>query len=126
ETLSKKALEIVPTYPKPDGVSDETFSAAKNQTMALAYSGLGVVAFRRGKYPDAISNLEQAVKLDPTPDPVNYYLLGLSNEKASHFDDAVAAFSKCAAMPAGGIQTACKTGIDDAKKAGSTQLSAPK
>jgi tetratricopeptide (TPR) repeat protein len=126
ETYSKKALEIMPTYPKPDNVTDEQFTAAKNQTMALAYSGLGIVAIRRGKFAEAIPNLEQSVKLDPNPDPVNYYLLGLANVKASHFDDAVAAFTKCAAIPGGGIQATCKTSIDDAKKQGATQLSAPK
>jgi tetratricopeptide (TPR) repeat protein len=126
ETYSKKALEIMPTYPKPDNVTDEQFTAAKNQTMALAYSGLGIVAIRRGKFAEAIPNLEQSVKLDPNPDPVNYYLLGLANVKAAHFDDAVTAFTKCAAIPGGGIQATCKTSIDDAKKQGATQLSAPK
>jgi len=126
ETYSKKALEIIPTYPKPDNVSEETFVTAKNQTMALAYSGLGIVDIRRGKFAEAIPNLEQSVKLDPNPDPVNYYLLGVANEKASHFDDAITAFTKCAAIPGGGIQATCKTSIDEAKKLGATQLSAPK
>jgi tetratricopeptide (TPR) repeat protein len=126
ETYSKKALEIIPTYPKPDNVSEETFVTAKNQTMSLAYSGLGIVAIRRGKFAEAIPNLEQSVKLDPNPDPVNYYLLGMANEKASHFDDAVTAFTKCAAIPGGTIQATCKAGADEAKKLGATQLSAPK
>jgi hypothetical protein len=37
----------------------------------------------------------------------------------------VAAFNKCAAM-AGPMQGTCKTQVDDAKKLGATQLSAPK
>ncbi len=65
------------------------------------------------------------MKIDPNPDPVNYYLLGMANKIASHFDDAVAAFNKCAAM-AGPMQGTCKTQVDDAKKLGATQLSAPK
>ena len=125
ENYSKKALEIMPTYPKPDNVTDEQFTAAKNQTMALAYSGLGIVAIRRGKFAEAIPNLEQSVKLDPNPDPVNYYLLGLANVKASHFDDAVTAFTKCAAIQSG-LQDTCKKGIDEAKKLSATQLSVPK
>ena len=101
------------------------FIGAKNQTMAMAYSGLGLVAFRRGKFSDAIPNLEKSVGLEPQPDPVNYYVLALSNEKASHFDDAVAAFTKCAAIPSG-LQATCKQGIDEAKKLSTTQLSVPK
>jgi tetratricopeptide (TPR) repeat protein len=125
EQYSKKALEVLPTLVKPAELSDTDFLKAKDQTSALAYSGLGLVAFRRQKFAEAIPNLEQAVKLDPLPDPVNLYLLGLSNEKTSHFDDAVSAFAKCAAVP-GVLQATCKTGADEAKKMATTQLSAPK
>jgi tetratricopeptide (TPR) repeat protein len=125
EQYSKKALEVLPTLPKPAELSDADFLKAKDQTSALAYSGLGLVAFRRSKFAEAIANFEQAVKLDPIPDPVNFYLLAISNEKTSHFDDAVNAFTKCAAVP-GGLQATCKTGADEAKKMATTQLSAPK
>ena len=125
EQYSKKALEILPTLVKPAELSDADFLRAKDQTSALAYSGLGLVAFRRSKFAEAIPNFEQAVKLDPVPDPVNFYLLALSNEKTSHFEDAVNAFTKCAAVP-GGLQTTCKSGADEAKKMATTQLSAPK
>lgn len=125
EQYSKKALEVLPTLPKPAELSDADFLKAKDQTSALAYSGLGLVAFRRSKFAEAVANFEQAVKLDPIPDPVNFYLLGLSNEKTSHFDDAINAFTKCAAVP-GGLQATCKSGADEAKKMATTQLSAPK
>jgi len=125
EQYSQKALDLLPTFSKPDNITDEQFVKARNMTSALAYSGLGTVAFRRGKFADAIPNFEKAVQMDPQPDPVNFYLLGLCNEKASHFDDAVTAFTKCADIP-GGLQAACKSGIDEAKKLGATQLSAPK
>lgn len=125
EQYSKRALELMPALQKPAGLTDEQFTAAKNQTSALAYSGLGLVAFRRGKFNDAIPDLEQSVKLDPTPDPVNYYLLGVANEKSSHFDDAIAAFTKCASFP-GGLQPTCKAGIEEVKKLSTTQLNVPR
>jgi tetratricopeptide (TPR) repeat protein len=125
EQYSKKALEVLPTIVKPADLSDADFLKAKDQTAALAYSGLGLVAFRRSKFAEAIPNFEQAAKLDPVPDPVNFYLLGISNEKTSHFEDAVNAFTKCAAIP-GGLQATCKTGADEAKKMATTQLSTPK
>ncbi|HWN75325.1 MAG TPA: tetratricopeptide repeat protein [Candidatus Udaeobacter sp.] len=125
EQYSKKALEVLPTLVKPAELSDADFLKAKDQTSALAYSGLGLVAFRRSKYAEAIPNFEQAVKLDPIPDPVNFYLLGIANEKTSHFEDAANAFTKCAAVP-GGLQATCKSGADEAKKMATTQLSAPK
>jgi tetratricopeptide (TPR) repeat protein len=125
EQYSKKALELIPVLQKPAGLTDEQFTTAKNQTSALAYSGLGLVAYRRGKYEDAIPSLEQSVKLDPSPDPVNYYLLGVANEKGSHFDDAITAFTKCASFP-GGVQQTCKAGIEEVKKLAATQLNVPR
>jgi tetratricopeptide (TPR) repeat protein len=125
EQYSKRALEVLPTLVKPTELSDADFLKAKDQTSALAYSGLGLVAFRKSRFAEAIPNFEQAVKLDPVPDPVNFYLLGISNEKTSHFDDAANAFTKCAAVP-GGLQSTCKSGADEAKKMATTQLSAPK
>jgi len=125
EKYSKQAIDIAPTLPKPDGLTEEAFASARNQALAMAHSGLGLVYVRRGKNPEAISELEQAIKVDPNPDPVNYYLLGMANKATSHFDDAVMAFNKCVAM-AGPMQGTCKTQAEDAKKLGQTQLSAPK
>jgi tetratricopeptide (TPR) repeat protein len=125
EQYSKQAIEITPTLPKPENLTDEAFTSAKNQTLAMAHSGLGLVYVRRGKNAEAIPELEQAVKIDPNPDPVNYYLLGMANKITSHFDDAIVAFNKCATM-AGPMQGTCKAQSEDAKKLGVTQLSAPK
>ena len=125
EQYSKQAIEITPTLPKPPNMTDEAFAAAKNQDLAMAHSGLGLVYIRRGKNAEAIPELAEAVKVDPTPDPVNYYLLGMANKSTSHFDDAVNAFNKCAAMP-GQMQAVCKAQADDAKKKSTTELSAPK
>jgi len=125
EQYSKQAIEITPTLPKPENLTDESFASAKNQTLAMAHSGLGLVFVRRGKNTEAIPELEQAIKIDPNPDPVNYYLLGMANKAASHFDDAITAFNKCVAM-GGPMQGSCKSQSEDAKKLGATQLSAPK
>jgi tetratricopeptide (TPR) repeat protein len=126
EQYSKRAIEVTPTLPKPPDLTDEQFTTAKNNALEMAYSGLGLVYLQKGKFSDAIPVLEQSVKADnhPEPDPVNWYLLGLANEKASHFDAAVAAYTKCAAIQST-LQSNCKSGIDSAKKASSTQLSAP-
>lgn len=127
EGYAKRAIEVTPTIPKPEGMPDQNFMAAKNATLSMAHSGLGLVYVRRGKYQDAIPELEESVKIDPnpTPDPVNFYLLGVANQKSSHFDQAAVAFNKCAALTSG-LQSACKSGADEAKKQASTQLSAPK
>lgn len=125
ERYAKRAIEVTPTITKPDNITEENFVNAKNMTLAMAHSGLGLVYVRHAKYAEAITELEASVKIDPTPDPVNYYLLGLANIKGSHFEDAVAAYAKCAAMP-GQMQATCQKGAEEAKKLASTELSAPK
>ena len=127
EKFSKSAIELTPTILKPDGMTDAQFTLAKNQTLAMAHGGLGLVYFRRGKYDAAIPEFEESTKVDPNPeaDPVTFYVLAIANEKTSHFDAAVSAFNKCAAIP-GSLQPTCKSGSEEAKKLGATQLSAPK
>ena len=125
EQYSKQAIEITPTLPKPANLTDEAFASAKNQDLAMAHGGLGLVYIRRGKNAEAITELDEAVKVDPNPDPVNYYLLGMANKSTSHFDDAVTAFNKCAIMP-GQMQAVCKAQAEDTKKKSTTELSAPK
>jgi tetratricopeptide (TPR) repeat protein len=126
ELYSKRAIEITPTLPKPENLTDEAFNNAKNDTLVMAHSGLGLVYIRRGQFSEAIPELEQSVKADkhPEPDPVNYYLLGVADKQTSHFEAAAAAFSKCASVQST-LQAACKSSAEEAKKEGSTQLSAP-
>jgi tetratricopeptide (TPR) repeat protein len=126
EQYSKRAIELTPTLPKPDNLTDEAFAGAKNDTLAMAHGGLGLIYIREGKFDEAIPELEASIKSDvhPEPDPVNYYLLGLANQKTSHFESAAAAFTKCASLQSS-LQATCKNGAEEAKKAGSTQLSAP-
>lgn len=127
EQYTKKAIELTPTLPKPANLTDEAFAGAKNDTMAMAHGGLGLVYIREGKFDQAIPELESSIKEDthPEPDPVNYYLLGLANQKTSHYDAAAAAFTKCASLQST-LQATCKNGADQAKKDSSSQLSAPK
>jgi len=126
ELYSKRAIEVTPTLQKPENLSDEAFDNAKSDTLAMAHSGLGLVYIRRGKFSEAIPELEESVKADkhPDPDPVNYYLLGIADKQTSHFDKAAQAFSKCALVQSS-LQAACKTDAEEVKKQGATQLSAP-
>jgi tetratricopeptide (TPR) repeat protein len=126
EQYSKRAIEITPTLPKPANLTDEAFTLAKNDTLGMAHGGLGLVYIRKAKYQEAIPELEQSIKSDnrPDPDPVNYYLLGLANDKTSHFEAAATAFTKCAAIQSS-LQPTCKNGAEESKKHASTQLSAP-
>lgn len=125
ELYAKRAIELTPTLPKPEALTDEAFAGAKNVVLGMAHGGLGLVYIHRGKFSEAAAELNESVKVDPQPDPVNFYLLGIADERTSHFDDAAAAFAKCAAIN-GQMQAECKASIERAKKSAATQLSAPK
>jgi tetratricopeptide (TPR) repeat protein len=117
EELSKKAIEVASKAQKPEGVAEDKFNAAKNQALGLGYSGLGTSAFRKGKYADAATNLQQAVKFSGGSDPVDFYVLGKSQEAQNNFDEALAAYTKCAAI-AGGMQKACESSAAEMKQHG--------
>ena len=123
EVYARRALDIIPTMSKPEGAADEAWAAAKNSVLAMAHSGLGLVFIYRQRFNEAVAELEQSVKAEP--DPVNYFLLGMANKNGLHYDDAAAAFEKCAAILSP-MQPRCQTALVEAKKLALTQPSAPK
>jgi len=112
QQYSTRAIEGTLAFKKPEGFSEDEFERAKNQTLAIAHSGLGLVYFHRGKLTEAITELEQSVKLDPRADPVNYYVLGVAQHNSMHYREAAAAFRKCSEFQ-GNLQATCK---DSAEK----------
>jgi hypothetical protein len=50
ETYAHRAIEIIPTMTKPDTVDDAVFEKAKNDKLALAHSGLGLIANNNKKF----------------------------------------------------------------------------
>lgn len=115
EKYGKEALAVAPTLTKPEGVADDVFSNARNEALAMAHSGLGLVDVQRGKFAEAIPDLQQAVQLDAGKDPTNFYLLGVANQNSGHYADAATAFAQCAQAP-GNLQATCKSAADEAKK----------
>ena len=117
-------LELIATLEKPKDMSDADFTKTKNEKTSMCHDGLGVVAVKTGKFDDAITELTQAIQLSDDPDMVDYYLLGIADENTSHFTDATANFTKCAAN--GPMQAQCKSGIEDVKRKSQNSLEAPK
>ena len=89
------------TLPKPVGMTDEQFAAAKVRRTAQAHSALGLVEFRRDEYENSAKELDQSSK-DQTDD----YVLGIDYAKLSRAADAAKAFHACGAT-AGPLQDAC-------------------
>jgi tetratricopeptide (TPR) repeat protein len=125
EAYEKKALEELATMAKPEGVTDEQFAKAKQGSTAQANSGLGLVYFRQQQFDKAATEMQEAVKLDPTPDSVDLYILGLSLNQLKRYPEAADAFQKCAATP-GAVQDRCKQREGEAKKLAAAQPAPPK
>jgi tetratricopeptide (TPR) repeat protein len=123
---ARRAINLLSTMPKPAELDDATFTKIKNQKLAQCRSGMGTAYFKTGHYDEAVAELAQAVKLDDTnADPVDYYVLGLANERASHFTDAIAAFDQCANIQST-LQANCKALSAETKKKAANSLEAPK
>ena len=120
EAYARHAIELIPNLPKPAEIDEANFEKAKNDELSMAHSGLGLIAFRHQKYEDARNELTQAVQLASNPDPVDYYLLGNADVQGSYYNDAVAAYEKCA--EAGPLVAQCKAGAELAKKDAATKL----
>jgi tetratricopeptide (TPR) repeat protein len=124
QAWGRHGIELLNALAKPEGLDDATFAAVKNEKLSMCHDGLGVVDIKTGKYADAIAELTQAMQLGTESDPVDYLLLGVAQEATSHFDEAIASFTKCAT--AGPVQAQCKNGIDDTKKKAAANAAAPK
>ncbi len=120
EGYARHAIELIPNLTKPETVDDATFEKAKNDKLSMAHSGLGLINLQHQKFEDARTELTQAVQLSSTPDPVDYYLLGNADVQASYYNDAVAAYEKCAAS--GPLVAQCKARAESAKKDATTKM----
>jgi len=116
EKFARHAIELANNVQKPEGITDEQFAAAKNERLGLAHYGLGLVNYMRGNSAASVEELDQASKLDPTPDPLLFYLLGAGDMKLQKYPDAQAAFERCAqAQWDPQWQGRCKQGAQEAK-----------
>jgi tetratricopeptide (TPR) repeat protein len=120
EAYARHAIELIPNLTKPETVDDATFEKAKNDKLAMAHSGLGLIDIDHSKFEDARTELNQAVALSSSPDPVDYFLLGNADSAASYYNDAAAAYEKCAAS--GPLMAQCKARAESAKKDATTKM----
>jgi tetratricopeptide (TPR) repeat protein len=115
EEYEKHALELLPTLPKPNGMTDADFAKSKAEAESQAHSGLGLIYSCRQQFAEAVPEFQLAIKLSAQPDPVDLYILGSSLNQLKRFGDAADAFQKCSQVPSG-VQDRCKQGADQAKK----------
>lgn len=99
ETYAKRAISLIPTMVKPANLTDEQFTTAKNTELASCHSGLGLVYYYQHNLNGMVTELEQAVKLDPQPDPTDQFLLGFAYAQVGRYSDAIAPLQACSSTP---------------------------
>jgi tetratricopeptide (TPR) repeat protein len=111
ETYAKHAIEVLAKLPKPAGLTDEQFAAAKTRRTFQAHSALGLVYFRREDYEHSASELEQSTTGNPIQDPTDLFVLGVDLQNLNRHSEAAAAFRGCSQV-AGVLQNQCKQNAD--------------
>ncbi len=111
ETYEKHALDVLAKMPKPSGMSDSQFSAAKAQRQVQARSALGLIYFRRQDFDDSAKELQQSTQDNPSPDQTDLFVLGLDLQSMDRYRDAADAFDRCSQIP-GSLRDRC---IQDAE-----------
>jgi len=120
ESYEKQALEYLPTLPKPEGTSDEQFAKGKAVAESQAHSALGLIYFRRQDFANSVGEMQKATAGQATPDPVDFYVMGVDQFQLKRYSDAADSFHKCAQSP-GAMQDRCKSKEADAKKQATAQ-----
>ena len=124
EKYEKHALETLATMPKPTTLTDEQFAKTKTMAESQAHSALGLIYFRKQNFDAAVTELTKGTSTAASPDPTDYYVMGVSLGHLDRFSDAADAYTKCAALP-GTLQARCKQAADDAKKQAVTKPAPP-
>lgn len=111
ETYAKHAIEVLAKMPKPPGLTEGQFAAAKQKRSFQAHSALGLVYFRRNDYDNSAKELEQSTKGNPNPDPTDLFVLGADLQNLGRYGEASDAFGGCSQL-AGPLQNQCKQSAD--------------
>ncbi len=113
DQYAKAGLEAAKTMPKPSGIADEQWGAARKDFESQAYEAMGQAAALRQKYDEAIADYKLAISLAATPNAVLWTRLGQAYDDSGHLDEASDAFDKAIATP--NISPAVKS-VAQAKK----------
>jgi tetratricopeptide (TPR) repeat protein len=122
EAYAKHAIEVLAKVPKPSGMSDAQFAAAKTKRTFQAHSALGLVYFRRDDYENSAKELALATQGNSSPDAADLFVLGADMQNLKRFGEAADAYGACGQI-ASSLQNQCKTNADVTRR--QAQVSKP-
>jgi len=114
EKYAKHAMDVLAKMPKPQGMNDMQFAAAKAKRSFQAHSALGLVYFRRDDYETSAKELELATNGNPIQDQTDLFVLGTDLQNLKRYGEAADAYGACAQI-AGALQDQCKQSATSTK-----------
>jgi tetratricopeptide (TPR) repeat protein len=74
DKYSRECLKVMQAATKPEQTSEKDWATSTKQIQMACYYILGSSAYTRSDFPNAITNLESSLKLNPRNDRAYYYL----------------------------------------------------
>jgi tetratricopeptide (TPR) repeat protein len=104
ESYARRALGGIDKVRVPRELSMENWNTQKHEMQSEARGVIGVVAFQRGQFQQAISELEMAINLAPKPEGVQFLRLGLALASAGEKEDAEQKLRRAAELGPDSVQ----------------------
>ena len=98
EEYARKMLEALKTFTFPKSIPPQECERIEGRLRSEAHAALGLVAFKQGKIAQAIHEFETATSLAPTPDPTQYYRLGMLYRATGKKLEAIQMFQTAAKL----------------------------
>jgi hypothetical protein len=89
---ARLTLKSLDAAKKPDNKSDADWHKEANTVRRVCYTVVGMDAYDKEKWADAISALHSAAKVDPTD--TSWYYIGMCEWKQKKIEDAMISFAK--------------------------------
>ena len=101
EKFANEGIALVKTAAKPanSAISDEQWSAIRNDFMSRGHEALGMTAMARKKYDAAGVAYKEALTLQPTPDPTTMLRLASALNQLGKWDEAMPLLDKIKESP---------------------------
>jgi tetratricopeptide (TPR) repeat protein len=78
KSYAQRALEEIQTLKAAKTVALDQWLMVTAQMKAIAHEALGIVAFKRSRYRESVTELEECTRLNPVADGTQYYRLGIA------------------------------------------------
>lgn len=106
---AQKALTTLKTFRVPKRISPREWNKIQRRVQSEVHATLGLVAYKNGDTASAIREFQISVNLAPTPNPAQYYQLGLLYEATGKKTNAIKMFERATSLTDSAIRDLAET-----------------